>query len=196
MAKVSQPNIAEPLQVLAVPIDSIKPDPRNARRHSQPNLDVIKRSLQTYGQRKPIVVNKRTMTIEAGSGLWQAAKALGWQEIAAVFVDDDGETAKAFGVMDNRSAELAEWNLPNLQALISELDGVGFDTEATGFTDAELAALDFTTPELREHTLEIRPRPMLRVLISVPVDQAAKLQEAIAVIVAIPDIEIDYGAND
>ena len=188
--------IVEALKSLEVDINSIKVDPRNARQHPEQNITAIKLSLTTYGQRKPIVVNKRSMTIEAGNGLYAAAKALRWPTIAAVFVDDDGETAKAFGIMDNRSAELAEWNIPTLQDLMSELDGVGFDIEATGFTDAELAALDYTTPELREHTLEIRPCPMLRVLISVPVDQAAKAQEAITALGTIPGIEIDYGAND
>jgi ParB-like chromosome segregation protein Spo0J len=53
-------NIAESLQPLIVPITQIKPDPKNARIHPEPNLNAIKKSLETYGQRKPIVVNKRT----------------------------------------------------------------------------------------------------------------------------------------
>lgn len=46
--------IAENLTPLLVLIGSVKPDARNARLHPQPNLDALKRSLEAYGQRKPV----------------------------------------------------------------------------------------------------------------------------------------------
>jgi ParB-like nuclease domain. len=60
--------------------------------HPDLNLKAIKKSLEIYGQRKPIVVNKNRGFIEAGNGLFAAAKALGWKEIAVVFVNDDKDT--------------------------------------------------------------------------------------------------------
>ena len=99
-------NIIKPLWTLAVPIDSVRLDPRNARGHTVRNLEAIKKSLETYGQRKPIVVNNGV--IEAGNGLWQAAKALEWGEIAVVTVQEDENTAVGFALMDNQSALLAE----------------------------------------------------------------------------------------
>lgn len=134
-------HIAEALLSLVMPIDSVQPDPRNVRRHPDPNMAAIKRSLETYGQRKPIVVNNTTGHIEAGNGLWAAAKALGWTEIAVVKVQDDETTAKAFGVMDNRSAELAEWDLVALKDLLQELDTGAFPIELTGFDEAALEEL-------------------------------------------------------
>jgi len=59
---------------LAIDIDSVKEDPKNARKHDSANITAIKQSLSTYGQRKPIVVNSETGIIEAGNGLWKAAK--------------------------------------------------------------------------------------------------------------------------
>lgn len=79
-------NIAEGLKPLLTDIKAIKPDPRNARKHPVRNLDAIKLSLETYGQRKPIVVNAANDTIEAGNGLYLAAVALGWTHIAVVYV--------------------------------------------------------------------------------------------------------------
>ena len=78
--------ISEQLQPLAVSIDNIALDPKNARLHPDLNLKAIKKSLEIYSQRKPIVVNKNTGFIEAGNGLLAAARALGWEEIAVVFV--------------------------------------------------------------------------------------------------------------
>lgn len=79
-------NITEALMPLAVDIRSVREDPRNARKHPYRNLDAIRTSLANYGQRKPIVVNGETGIIEAGNGLWRAARSLGWKQIAAVLL--------------------------------------------------------------------------------------------------------------
>ncbi len=139
--------IAESLKPLIIDIATVKLDPRNARKHPKPNLDAIKRSLEAYGQRKPIVVNSKTKQIEAGNGLYQAAWELGWSHIAAVFVEDDAKTAKGFALMDNQSALLADWDLPNLSDLLKELDAADFDMGLTGFSDEEIAKLTFTPNE-------------------------------------------------
>jgi len=134
-------NIAPALKSLALPITDMHPDPHNARLHSQPNLDAIKLSLQAYGQRKPIVVNAATGVIEAGNGLWLAARELGWPEIAVVQVEDSPETASGYAIMDNQSALLAEWDLPTLKDLLQNLDTGAFDMDLTGFDAQALEEL-------------------------------------------------------
>jgi len=114
-------HIAENLRSLAVPIDSIDVDPANARKHGEENISAIRASLRVFGQRKPIVVNRRTNTVEAGSGSLVAARELGWSHIAAVFVDDDAMTATGFAIADNRTAELAEWDQTALEATLRSL---------------------------------------------------------------------------
>jgi hypothetical protein len=91
-------NITEWLMPLAFDIDSVKEEPRNARKHDSANLTAIERSLITYGQRKPIIVNAETGIIEAGNGLWKTAKTLGWMQIAAVEVKDDPQSATVFAI--------------------------------------------------------------------------------------------------
>jgi DNA modification methylase len=113
--------IAEPLRPLAVPCSDLTSDPANARNHPEPNLEAIKASLRVYGQRKPVVVNRRTGIIEAGNGTLQAALALGWSHLAVVYVDDDPMTAAGFSIADNRTAELAEWDLAALDKLLAEI---------------------------------------------------------------------------
>ncbi|OGO03988.1 MAG: hypothetical protein A2Y91_03400 [Chloroflexi bacterium RBG_13_54_8] len=134
-------NVIESLQPLLRDIDSVKPDPHNARLHPQPNLEAIKPSLETYGQRKPIVVSSRTGIIEAGNGLWQAAKELGWGQIAAVMVEDNPETATGYSIMDNQSALLADWDLPVLKDILQELDTGAFDMNLTGFDEKAIEDL-------------------------------------------------------
>ena len=133
--------IAEQLAPLAVPIDSMKLDPRNSRLHPGPNIEAIKRSLEAYGQRKPIVVNAKNQTIEAGNGLWQAAKDLGWTEIAAVMVEDAPDMATGYSIMDNRSADMAEWDMPILKDLLLDLDSLNYPLDLTGFSEKEVEDL-------------------------------------------------------
>lgn len=134
-------NIAEPLRSLAVPVAGLNADPANARLHPDRNLAAIEASLRVYGQRKPLVVRREGMVVEAGNGTLEAAKRLGWTHIAAVLVDDDPITATGFAIADNRTAELAAWDEAALGRLLSELQAEEVDVEALGWTDAELEQL-------------------------------------------------------
>lgn len=106
--------IAKSLESLVVDIDSLIPDPDNARLHPERNSIAIEQSLNEYGQLKPIVVRKETNTVVAGNGTLEAAKALGWTKIAAVFEDMSDIDAMAYALADNRTAELARWDLETL----------------------------------------------------------------------------------
>jgi ParB-like chromosome segregation protein Spo0J len=114
-------HISECLRPLAVPCDSLVLDPANARKHNLPNLEAIKGSLATYGQRKPVVARRDTRTVIAGNGTLEAARELGWTHLAVVFTDDDPVTAAGFAIADNRTAELAEWDGEALDRLLREV---------------------------------------------------------------------------
>lgn len=115
-------------------------DPANARKHSERNLEAIKASLRRFGQQKPIVVTKDGMVI-AGNGTLQAAMALGWTDIECAVTDLDGFERTAFGIADNRTAELAEWDDDTLGSLLEALGSEGVDLGDVGFTGAELDAM-------------------------------------------------------
>lgn len=124
--------ITESLRPLAVPIESLHEDPANARIGH--DVQGIKASLQAYGQRKPIVVNRlQNGKIEAGNGTYHAAKELGWSHIAVVFVEDDPATAAGYGIADNRLGDLSSWDVDVLRE-ITQTTGDLF----TGFTPADL----------------------------------------------------------
>jgi len=150
--------ISEQLLPLAISIDKITLDPKNARLYSDLNLKAIKKSLEIYSQRKPIVVNKNTGFIEAGNGLLAAARALGWEEIAVVFVNDDKDTAAAYGLMDNKSALLADWDLPNLKEILEGFDSTKFELSSSGFSQKEIKELFEPVAPERKYELPIEQR--------------------------------------
>lgn len=131
--------INDSIKQYAVDITILTSDPANARKHSQRNIDAIKASLSRFGQVKPIVTHKNATTVIAGNGTLEAAKQLGWKKIAVVRSGLEGMDATAFGIADNRTAELATWDLEVLDKLTDSLDEDL--VQASGFLDGELDRL-------------------------------------------------------
>ena len=131
--------IAPQLWPLAIPIDSVNLDAANARKHPEKNMAAIVASLSRFGQRAPIVVQKQGMIVRAGNARLEAAKSLGWKSIAAVVVDESSVDATAFGIADNRTGELAQWDSDVLASLLNTMPED--DLAATGFDKDDLAEL-------------------------------------------------------
>lgn len=127
------------LKDFMVPIDSIAPDPANARIHPDANLDAIRGSLLAFGQQKPVVVDRQGVIV-AGSGLYRAAQALGWKKIACVRTSLSGPKRTAYALADNRTAELAEWDETALTAQLRAIQE-SIDVESLGFTGEEISEL-------------------------------------------------------
>ncbi|MCC6672174.1 MAG: site-specific DNA-methyltransferase [Planctomycetes bacterium] len=135
-------HIVPGLRALAVPIASLTLDPANARLHSERNLEAIQASLVRFGQRAPVVVQKKGMVVRAGNGRVAAARALGWTHIAALLVDDGDAEATAYAIADNRTSELAAWDEAALARLLRSLEAEdGIDVAVTGFTRDEVDRL-------------------------------------------------------
>ena len=127
------------MKLETVGIETLSPDPANVRKHGQRNMDAIKASLRRFGQQKPIVVDAKGIVL-AGNGTLAAARELGWREIQIVRTDLSGSQATAFGIADNRSAELAEWD-EKLGDVLASLKAEDFPLEDIGFDAADLGKL-------------------------------------------------------
>ena len=113
--------IIESLKSLAVSIDSLHGFVGNPRKG---DVDAVAASLARFGQRKPIVARRDDGTIIAGNHTWQAAKKLGWKEIAVAFVGDDDVTAQAYALADNRTAELGSYDEELLLQMIQDIQKI------------------------------------------------------------------------
>ena len=135
--------IADGLQHLAVPIQALNFDPKNTRKHDERNLNAIKASLNKFGQRLPLVVQKDGMVVRAGNGRLEAMKEMGWSQAAALVVEEDDIDAIAFAIADNRSAELAEWDFSELSDALNMLQDLDpdLDLDALGWNDSEIDGL-------------------------------------------------------
>jgi DNA modification methylase len=115
-------------------IADLRPDSRNARKHGKRNLATIRASLEQFGQQRAAVI-RSDGTVLAGNGMLEAARELGWTDLAVTVVPDgwSDEQARAYALADNRTGELAEWDVAVLDEHLVELEVAGLDIESLGF---------------------------------------------------------------
>ncbi|MFG0247644.1 MAG: ParB/RepB/Spo0J family partition protein [Phycisphaeraceae bacterium JB051] len=131
-------HIEPTLRPLAVPIEQIHNDQDNVRKHPEQNLDAIKKSLEAFGQQKPIVIDKHN-TCLAGNGTLLAARALGWTHLAAVTTGLSGSSARAYAIADNRTTDTSQWDMDKLSQQMANLQNqLDFDHLTTGFDDSQI----------------------------------------------------------
>lgn len=155
-------NIHSTLEKLIVPIDGLKHYGKNPRRG---DVDKIAESLQENGQYKAIVVRAGSNEVLAGNHTLKAAKQLGWDKLAATFVDVDDDAAARIVLVDNRTNDLATYDNAELVELLQSLptlDGTGFApvdlADLIGGIEQEAAA----APDGADHIPEQAAKPVAK----------------------------------
>ncbi|RLI45633.1 hypothetical protein DRO61_10310 [Candidatus Bathyarchaeota archaeon] len=128
------------MKIQKIDISKLTLDPRNARIHDERNIGAVVRSLEEFGQQRPIIVDNDDV-VRAGNGLVEAAKELGWTKIDIVRTELTGSDLLAYGIADNRTAELSDWDYKVLGEHFAEMAEIDFDIEATGFEEYEASVI-------------------------------------------------------
>jgi ParB-like chromosome segregation protein Spo0J len=128
------------LKVERIAITSLVTDPSNVRRHPDRNVAAIKSSLNRFGQQHPIVVDSKNI-VRVGNGRLEAMKQLGWTECWVVRTDLSDADLAAYAIADNRTSELASWDLDGLDITLKDLNENGINLEDIGFSEGDLASL-------------------------------------------------------
>lgn len=144
--------------LLAVAIDHIAQltsDPKNRRRHNPRNVGMIASALGEVGAARSIVIDEGGVVL-AGNATLEAAAQAGIERVRVVDADGEeiiavrrsnlsDEQKRRLALFDNRTAELAEWDLDQLLEDVN--DGASFEGMFTGAElDALLAELRTTEP--------------------------------------------------
>src|SRR5436305_6692981 len=129
--------------VVYQPVNRLKLDPGNPRKHSKKQIGQIARSIKEFGFNSPILVDGDLQVI-AGHGRVLAARQLGLSEVPTICLEHlTTEEAKAFAIADNRLAELSRWNTPLLAERLRELSApnLSFSLDVTGFAIPKIELL-------------------------------------------------------
>ena len=129
-------------KVEKVDINRLIPYARNARTHSDAQVDQIAASIREWGWTTPVLVDPDFQII-AGHGRVMAAKKLGIGEVPVMVANGWSDAKKrAYVLADNKLALNAGWDEEILKLELDELQELGADIELIGFSDDELAALN------------------------------------------------------
>jgi DNA modification methylase len=125
------------MQIELRTLDQIRPYEKNPR-HNDDAVDAVAASLQEFGFRQPIVMDKEGVIV-VGHTRYLAAKKLGLERVPVhVATDLSPAQAKAYRIADNQTATIAEWNMDLLPLELLGLKEMDFDLNLLGFGEEEL----------------------------------------------------------
>ncbi len=135
---------AEHPHVELVSRTSLVPNPRNARTHTEKQIQQIAASIKRFTFLVPIIIDDKNQ-IAAGHGRWLASELLKMELVPIIrvkFLTDADR--RAFALAENRIAQLSGWDESLLAEELNFLFEDGFDLEITGFTtnDLDFAIVD------------------------------------------------------
>lgn len=132
-------------------IDAVQPHPRNPR---EGDVGAIHQSIEANGFYGTIVAQKSTGYILAGNHRWQAMAASGAKEIPVTWLDIDDDHATRILLADNRTNDVASYDVEALSNLLQELAESTHNLQGTGYDGDDLDELiadinqDWYKPEL------------------------------------------------
>ena len=111
------------MEILMKAIDEISEYENNPRKNDDA-VDAVAASIQNFGFKVPIIIDRNNIIV-AGHTRLKAAKKLGLTLVPVITADDlTEEQIKAFRLADNKTAEISKWDKKKLE---EELEGINWD---------------------------------------------------------------------
>lgn len=132
-----------------IAIAELSPYERNARTHSDEQIEKIKNSINEFGFVSPVIIDENNMIL-AGHGRVEAAKDAGLTEVPYRRITNlNDDQKKAYILADNKLSDMAGWDE---ELLREELASISLDMADFGFDDiieenTELVEDDFDETE-------------------------------------------------
>ena len=126
-------NTVEGLRIEYLSVGALKPAERNARKHTESDVQAIVESIKEFGFSDPIGIWGGANIIVEGHGRLLAAQRLGMTEVPCIRLDHlTDEQRRAYALAHNKTAELSDWDFSALEAELDDLKDA-FNLAAFGF---------------------------------------------------------------
>lgn len=126
----------EKTKVTYMDVDSLIPYANNPRLNDNA-VDAVAASIKEFGFKVPIVVDGENVIINGHTRL-KAAHKLGMKQVPVIVADDlTPEQVKAFRLADNKTGELAEWDMAKLGIELEGIDDIDMTDFGFDFADME-----------------------------------------------------------
>lgn len=119
------------IEIISKAVSDLVPYEKNPRKISDEAVNAVAESIQEFGFKNPILIDKHNVII-AGHTRRLASLKLGLERVPCVVVDDlTPQQIKALRLADNKTNELAGWDFGELDEELAEL--LDMDMERFGF---------------------------------------------------------------
>ena len=109
------------IEVVSRFVNELVPYEKNPRKISDEAIDAVAESIQEFGFKNPILIDKNNVII-AGHTRRLASLKLGLETVPCVVVDDlTPQQIKALRLADNKTNELADWDIGELDIELADL---------------------------------------------------------------------------
>ena len=114
------------MEIKMVKLSEIVPYENNPRKNADA-VEPVKQSIMQFGFRNPMILDAENVIV-AGHTRYLAAQELGLQEVPVLYADDlTEEQIQKYRLVDNKTAEYAEWDFEKLEEELAQLDFGDFD---------------------------------------------------------------------
>lgn len=129
------------MDIVMLPIKSLKDYEKNPRKNDKA-VEYVTKSIHDFGFKQPIIIDKDNVIV-CGHTRVKAAKKLKLKEVPCIVADDlTDEQVKAFRLVDNKVAELSEWDFDVLNIELNDIH------------DIDMAEYDFSIPQIEDEEEE------------------------------------------
>jgi len=156
-------SVAIPVGLELVKISELVPYERNARTHSDHQVEQIAASMKEFGFTNPILIDD-DLGVIAGHGRMMAAQSVGLVEVPVVRLSHLTPTQRrAYVLADNQLALNAGWDTDLLPLELGELFDAGFNVDLLGFDEKQVASMLATEGETDPDDVpEVQPSVVTR----------------------------------
>ncbi len=142
------------LEVVVMPIDSVKEYENNVKVHTDEQIEQIKKSITEFGNCDPIAVDENNVLI-AGHGRLAAMRQLGFGEVQAIVLKHLTEDQKrAYRLVHNKLTMNTGFDLEALQREMETVDLDDLSLEDFGFSFDDEVDIDSFFEESEEQQEE------------------------------------------
>ena len=139
------------MNIQMICIDDLKPYENNPRINDGA-VEYVAKSIQEFGFKVPIVIDKKNVVV-CGHTRLKASKKLGLEKVPCIIADDlTDDQIKAYRIADNKVAEYSDWDFDLLEVELEEIDydmsEFGFDLEEEVEEEKKNLKDEFIVPPL------------------------------------------------
>lgn len=115
-------------QIVYKKVSELKLNKKNPRKNDGA-VDTVAKSIEKYGFKNPLIIDKNNV-VWCGNTRLKASRKLGLKEVPCIVANDlTEEQIRELALIDNKSSEIAEWDIDLLGAELEELNLSDFELD-------------------------------------------------------------------